>query len=50
MKKTYKYKDKIVSKKFWFDRLKNASRTIEGLKRKLSIIKQTGRYRVWSIV
>ena len=41
----YKYKDKKVSKKFWMERLKK----YPGFKRHLDIIKEKGKYRVWSM-
>ena len=43
--KTYKYKDKKVTKKFWLERLKK----YPGWQRKLEIIKKTGKYRTWQI-
>jgi len=43
--KTYKYRNKKVSKKFWLNKLKQ----YPGFERKLEIIKKTGKYRTWSI-
>ena len=41
--KKYKYNNKIVSKKFWLKTLKQ----YPGFKRKLKIINEKGKYRVW---
>lgn len=40
---TYKYDNKKVTKEFWLKKLKQ----YPGFKRKLEIIKKTGKYRVW---